>query len=102
MVFGNDGRHVESSTNGGIARFRDERFAMNGRAGLVLSGIKASKGDELADIVKGSQGAAFGHQFGSTQRTEARDGINQVALALQVGEVVDMVLNGGFELVDLG
>ena len=66
-----------------------------------MSGVQASKGDQLSNIIKVSDGPKFSHEFGSRQGSNSLDGNQEVAFALQVRMVVNMFLNIVFDLLDL-
>jgi len=100
-AFSDDGRHIQGSTNGAVAGIGNDGFLSDRRAGLVMGRVQASKGDELAHIVKVGQGATFGQEFSGGQPTNAGNGGQPVARLLEVGMSVNMVLKGAFELLDL-
>ena len=101
MAFGNDGRQVKGGTQGGFAGFGNGGFLTDRGAGLMMSGIEASKGDELANIGERGQRGQLAEQLSGGEGTQARNGIDEVALLTQVRMLVDMVLQGALHLGDL-
>src|SRR5689334_24970263 len=67
MAFSTDSGHIQGSPNSALASFGNGGFLHDGGAGLMVGGIEAGKGDELAHIVKAGQGATFSQEFGCRQ-----------------------------------
>ena len=98
---GNDSGHIKGSADGGPPHFRNAGAGVDGRARLAMPGVQASKGDQLSNIIKVRDGTKFSHKFGSRQASDSLDGDEEVALALEIRMVVDMLLNSVFDLLDL-
>src|SRR6266704_3323705 len=101
MAFSADSGHIQGGANSAVAGFGDGGFLFDGGAGLVLGRVETSEGDELAHIVKAADGATFSQELGRGQLANAGNGVHQVTLATQLREVVNMVLDSCFELVNL-
>ena len=98
---GNDGRHIQGSANGCLASCGDDGFFADRGTGLVMGRVQTGKGDALAHSLKGRQRATVSQEFGGGQRANAGNGGHQVARVLEIGMLVNLVLNSLFELLNL-
>src|SRR5436190_8374952 len=74
---------------------------MDGRARDMLTRIQTGKGDQLTNILEGTQVTAFGHQLTGCQVANARNRCQQILLLLKARILVQVVGNGLFGLVNL-
>ncbi len=93
MSHGSHGREEERLTQMGIADLAEFGAMPNRRARTPMHGRKAGVSSQFRGVIKAINGLDFSHQLGGGIRADARNGVNQVDLFLQIRMLADMVID---------